>query len=111
MVRALWAGATGMIAQQNNVDTIANNIANVNTIGFKTEVNEFKSLLYQTLQTRTTSANGEEKPVGAQVGLGVRNASITSQFTQGAFLASENPAALATAVRGPLYICLQSPFQ
>ena len=106
MVRALWAGATGMIAQQNNVDTIANNIANVNTIGYKTEVNEFKSLLYQTLQTRTTSANGEEKPVGAQVGLGVRNAAITSQFTQGAFLASENDAALAIngegffAVRG-----------
>ena len=106
MVRALWAGATGMIAQQNNVDTIANNIANVNTIGYKTEVNEFKSLLYQTLQTRTTSANGETKPVGAQVGLGVRNAAITSQFTQGAFLASENEAALAIngegffAVRG-----------
>ena len=106
MVRALWAGATGMIAQQNNVDTIANNIANVNTIGYKTEVNEFKSLLYQTLQTRTTSANGENKPVGAQVGLGVRNAAITSQFTQGAFLASENEAALAIngdgffAVRG-----------
>lgn len=95
MVRALWAGATGMIAQQNNVDTIANNIANVNTIGYKTEVNEFKSLLYQTLQTRTTSANGETKPVGAQVGLGVRNASITSQFKQGAFLESENSSALA----------------
>lgn len=106
MVRALWAGATGMIAQQNNVDTIANNIANVNTIGYKTEVNEFKSLLYQTLQTKTTSANGENKPVGAQVGLGVRNAAITSQFTQGAFLASENEASLAIngegffAVRG-----------
>ncbi len=95
-----------MIAQQNNVDTIANNIANVNTIGYKTEVNEFKSLLYQNLQTRTTSANGETKPVGAQVGLGVRNAAITSQFKQGAFLASENDAALAIngegffAVRG-----------
>ena len=106
MVRALWAGATGMIAQQNNVDTIANNIANVNSIGYKTEVNEFKSLLYQTLQTKTTSANGENKPVGAQVGLGVRNAAITSQFTQGAFLASENEASLAIngegffAVRG-----------
>ena len=95
MVRALWAGATGMIAQQNNVDTIANNIANVNTTGYKTEVNEFKSLLYQTIQTKTTSSNGENKPVGAQVGLGVRNAAITSQFTQGSFLASENPSAVA----------------
>ena len=109
MVRALWAGATGMIAQQNNVDTIANNIANVNTIGYKTEVNEFKSLLYQTLQTRTTSANGEDKPVGAQVGLGVRNASITSQFKQGAFLASENDAALA--INGEGFFCVRGEDQ
>lgn len=100
MVRALWAGATGMIAQQNNVDTIANNIANVNTTGYKTEVNEFKSLLYQNLQTRTTSANGEEKPVGAQVGLGVRNAAVTSQFTQGAFLDSESDTAMAINGKG-----------
>ncbi len=95
MVRALWTGASGMISQQNNVDTIANNLANVNTTGYKTEVNEFKSLLYQTLQTKTTTANGENKPIGAQVGLGVRNASITSEFTQGAYLASENPTAFA----------------
>lgn len=76
MVRSLWTAATGMIAQQTNVDNIANNLSNVNTVGYKTQVNEFKSLLYQTLQTRTTSANGEQKPTGAQVGLGVRNASI-----------------------------------
>ncbi len=95
MVRALWTGASGMISQQNNVDTIANNLANVNTTGYKTETNEFKSLLYQTLQTKTTTANGENKPIGAQVGLGVRNSSITSQFTQGAYLASENPTSFA----------------
>ena len=45
MVRSLWTAATGMIAQQTNVDTIANNLANVNTTGYKTQVNEFKSLL------------------------------------------------------------------
>ena len=95
MVRTLWTAASGMIGQQTNVDTIANNLANVNTVGYKTEVNEFKSLLYQTLQTKTTTANGENKPISAQVGLGVRNASITSQFTQGAFLESENPTAFA----------------
>ncbi|MCR5650049.1 MAG: flagellar hook-basal body protein [Lachnospiraceae bacterium] len=106
MVRSLWTAATGMIAQQNNVDTIANNIANVNTVGYKTEVNEFKSLLYQNLQTRTTTANGEKKPIGAQVGLGTRNASITSEFTQGSLLESENITAFAIqgdgffAVRG-----------
>ena len=100
MVRSLWSAATGMIAQQNNVDTIANNLANVNTVGYKTETNEFKSLLYQTLQTKTTTANGEAKPISAQVGLGVRNASITSQFTQGAFLASENNFAFAIQGEG-----------
>ncbi len=95
MVRSLWSAATGMIAQQNNVDTIANNLANVNTTGYKMEVNEFKSLLYQTIQTRTTTANGVNKPIGAQVGLGVRNASITSEFGQGSLLDSENPTAVA----------------
>lgn len=100
MVRSLWSAASGMIAQQNNVDTIANNLANVNTTGYKTEVNEFKSLLYQTLQTRTTTANGEQKPVGAQVGLGVRNAAITSLFHQGSFLASESNYAFAINGKG-----------
>lgn len=95
MVRALWTAASGMIGQQNNVDTIANNLANVNTVGYKTETNEFKSLLYQTIQTRTTTANGENKPVGAQVGLGVRNAAITSQFVQGSLTASESGTAFA----------------
>ncbi len=95
MVRSLWSAATGMIAQQNNVDTIANNLANVNTTGYKMEVNEFKSLLYQTIQTRTTTANGVNKPIGSQVGLGVRNSSITSEFGQGSLLESENPTAVA----------------
>ena len=67
MVRSLWTAASGMIAQQNNVDTIANNLANVNTTGYKAEAMEFKSLLYQTIQTKTTTANGENKPIGAEV--------------------------------------------
>lgn len=101
MVRSLWTGATGMLAQQVNLDTIANNLANVNTTGYKTEQNEFKSLLYQTIQTKTTSANGEFKPTSAQVGLGVRNTSITSVFTQGALLASEgNTTAFALDGKG-----------
>ena len=100
MVRSLWTAATGMRAQQTNVDTIANNLANVNTTGYKTEVNEFKSLLYQTIQTKTTSANGDTKPVGCQVGLGVRNASVTSIFTDGALLASESDTAFALSGRG-----------
>lgn len=79
-----------MIAQQTNVDTIANNLANVNTTGYKSEKAEFKSLLYQTLQAETTTANGEPKPVGAQVGLGVRNCSIDTSFEQGSMLESDS---------------------
>jgi flagellar basal-body rod protein FlgG len=89
MVRSLWTAASGMIAQQTNVDTIANNLSNVNTTGYKTEVAEFKTLLYQTIQSKTTSANGETKPVGAQVGLGVRNASITTNFRQGSLTSTD----------------------
>ena len=100
MVRSLWTAASGMNAQQINVDTIANNLANVNTTGYKAETAEFKSLLYQTIQTKTTTANGENKPVGAQVGLGVRNSSIMSVFKQGAMLASESSTAYAIAGRG-----------
>lgn len=95
MMRSLWTAASGMTAQQTNVDTIANNLANVNTTGYKTESAEFKSLLYQNLQTKTTTANGERKPVNAQVGLGTRNSSITSHYTQGQFLASDNDFAFA----------------
>ena len=95
MVRSLWTAASGMIAQQTNVDTIANNLANVNSTGYKAEVAEFKSLLYQTIQTKTTTANGENKPVGAQVGLGVRNSAITSVFKQGSMLASISDTAFA----------------
>lgn len=93
MQRALWTAATGMTSQQVNVDTIANNLSNVNTIGFKGDKAEFKSLLYQTIQSETTSANGENKPVGAQVGLGSRLASTTTSFSQGPLLANDSDTA------------------
>ena len=83
MLRSLYTAASGMMSQQTHVDVIANNLANVNTVGYKSESTEFKSLLYQDLQARTTTANGEFKPVSAQVGLGSRVASITSHYTQG----------------------------
>ena len=100
MVRALWSAASGVSAQQNNVDTISNNLANVNTTGYKTEVAEFKSLLYQNVQTKTTSANGETKPISAQIGLGVRNSSVTSIFTQGSFYESSSNMAFALSGAG-----------
>ena len=84
MLRSLWIAASGMMAQQVNLDTISNNISNINTTGFKTQSMEFKSLLYQQLKERSTDSEGNPKPIGVQVGLGVRNASITAKFTQGA---------------------------
>lgn len=90
MMRSLYTAATGMLAQQANVDNISNNLSNVNTVGYKQEKTEFKSLLYQNIQTRTTSANGEQKPISAQVGLGTRVASNTSIYKQGPLMASEN---------------------
>lgn len=94
-----------MRAQQTGVDTVANNLANVNTVGFKSQTTEFKSLLYQTLQTRTTTANGDPKPTTAQVGLGTRVASLNSNFAQGAMLASDNNMALC--MNGSAFFQLQ----
>lgn len=100
MVRSLWTAATGMLAQQVNIDTIANNLSNVNTQGYRAQVNEFRSLLYQTLQTRTTSANGEPKPISSQVGLGVRNSAINTLLRQGPLLSNENETSFAIEGKG-----------
>jgi len=94
MLRSLWTGAVGMKSQMTALDTVANNLANVNTTGYKTQSTQFKSLLYQTIQTETTTSNGDPKPTTAQVGLGARVASINSAYTQGAMLASDNNMAL-----------------
>ncbi|MCR5451597.1 MAG: flagellar hook-basal body protein [Lachnospiraceae bacterium] len=104
MMRSLWTAATGMKAQQTGVDTISNNIANVNTTAYKSQSTQFKNLLYQTLQTVTTSANGDPKPTGAQVGLGTRVASTNASFKQGAMKASDNPSALCIEGSGFLAV-------
>ena len=62
MMRSLWTAASGMRAQQTKVDTIANNLANVNTTGYKTQQASFKALLYQNLQSTSTNNAGELKP-------------------------------------------------
>ncbi len=100
MMRALWSGASGMKAQQVNVDTIANNLANVNTVGYKSQTTQFKSLLYQTLRTETTTANGETKPTTAQVGLGARVASTNTDFSQGTMQANSSKTALCVSGEG-----------
>ena len=92
MMRALWSAASGMSAQQLNVDTIANNLANVNTAGFKRQRVDFQDLLYQTnRQPGSPAASGVEVPTGVQVGLGVRVGPTTKSFTQGTFQTTDNP--------------------
>ncbi len=92
MIRALWTAAAGMNCQQINVDVIANNLANVNTTGFKRSRVDFQDLLYQTLLTPgTVSSAGAEYPVGMEVGLGARVVTTEKLFSQGDFRETGNP--------------------
>ena len=84
MVRSLWTGASGMIGQQAQVDVISNNLANVNTHGFKKQRVEFEDLIYQTLRVAGTPATENTVvPVGVQMGHGVRLAATQRVFSQG----------------------------
>lgn len=100
MMRSLWSAASGMMAQQTNLDTIANNLSNVNTAGYKRDSAEFKSLLYQTLQSPSTNNVGQNKPVPAQVGLGTRTAAISKVFTQGNLQDVDNSTYMAVEGNG-----------
>ena len=92
MIRSLWTAATGMEAQQLNIDVISNNLANVNTTGFKKSRVDFQDLLYQTIRLAgTTEGTGDQVPTGIQVGLGTRPAATQKMFTQGDFQKSDNP--------------------
>ena len=92
MERSLWTAATGMAAQQLNMDVIANNLANVNTTGFKRSRAEFQDLLYQTVNAPgTASSSSTNLPSGIQIGLGARTAAIRRLFQQGDFKPTENP--------------------
>lgn len=91
MIRSLYTAATGMEAQQLNMDVIANNLANVNTSGFKKSRVDFQDLLYQTLRTAgSTQAQGMQVPTGIQVGLGTRAAAIQKIFTPGDYQQTGN---------------------
>jgi len=84
MIRALMASASGMQAQQMNVDTIANNLANVNTSGFKRSQALFQDLLYENIrQPGASQGNGATVPTGIQMGLGTRLVSVAKIFTPG----------------------------
>ncbi|MBI5017390.1 MAG: flagellar basal-body rod protein FlgG [Deltaproteobacteria bacterium] len=92
MIRALWTAATGMQAQQFNVDVISNNLANVNTAGFKRSRPDFQDLLYQSVRSAgATSSAGSQYPTGLQVGLGSTVMSTSKIFQQGDFKQTGNP--------------------
>jgi len=101
-MRALAIAATGMNAQQLNVEVIANNIANINTTAFKRARAEFTDLLYQPERPAGVPNRGNQEPVpeGAQVGLGVRNAAIRNLHIQGALTSTGNKLDMAINGRG-----------
>jgi flagellar basal-body rod protein FlgG len=92
MIRALYSAASGMTAQQLNVDNIANNLANANTAGYKMRRAQFQDLLYQSMIQPGASAGQQTVvPTGLQLGLGTRAASNEIIFTQGNFAQTNNP--------------------
>jgi flagellar basal-body rod protein FlgG len=109
MIRALYSAASGMEAQQINLDNVAHNIANANTTGFKTRRVQFQDLLYQNL-VQPGAAAGQQTvvPTGLQLGLGTRAASNEIVFTQGNFTATNNPLDLVIQGRGFFQIRLAS---
>lgn len=91
MDRSLFIAATGMEAQRINIDVISNNLANVNTAGFKKSRADFQELMYQSLKTAgTVSAEGTEVPTGIQLGLGVKPSAVQKIFQQGDFVSTGN---------------------
>lgn len=96
MIRSLWTAATGMNAQQLNLDVIANNLANVNTTGFKKSRAEFQDLIYQNIRSAgTETGGGQQIPVGIQVGMGVRPIAVQKLFSQGDYNQTGQPLDLA----------------
>ena len=98
MMRALYSAASGMIAQQYNMDTISNNLANVDTTGFKGNYAHFQDLIYQQLQAPGAPVGPSIVPVGQDVGLGVKVGSSEKLFTQGSLVQTSDP--LDVAVEG-----------
>jgi flagellar basal-body rod protein FlgG len=108
MLRSLFTAATGMEAQQLNIDVIANNLANVNTVGFKKSRADFQELFYQDLKTPgATSAEGSEIPSGIELGLGVRPVAVQKLFLQGDFANTGN--SLDLVIEGDGFFQIMTP--
>jgi len=106
MIRALWTAASGMQAQQLNIDVVANNLANASTTGFKKSRADFQDLMYQTEKTTgAPSTNATTIPTGIQVGLGVKPAAVTKIFTTGNITQTGNE--LDLAIQGDGFLQVQ----
>jgi flagellar basal-body rod protein FlgG len=107
MIRALYTAASGMNAQQTNIDNIAHNLANVNTTGFKKARVEFEDLVYQ--QTRaagTPNSASTETPIGLEVGLGTRAVGTARDFSGGNLKTTNAPLDLAVEGQGFFQVTL-----
>jgi len=101
MMNSLWTAASGMNGQQFNIDTISNNLSNVNTTGFKENRPDFEDLLYQTKRVAGTPATElTVRPTGVQVGHGVRVAASQKVFTQGSLQQTGNVSDMAIEGEG-----------
>ncbi|MBN1617350.1 MAG: flagellar basal-body rod protein FlgG [Spirochaetales bacterium] len=101
MVRSLWTAATGMNGQQSNIDTVAHNLSNVNTTGYKKQRVEFEDLLYQTVRTAGTPATEDTiTPVGVEIGHGVKVAATQRMFDQGSLQNTGNISDVAVQGEG-----------
>ncbi|MBC7466850.1 MAG: flagellar basal-body rod protein FlgG [Bdellovibrio sp.] len=108
MIKSLNTAATGMIAQQSNMDVIANNIANVSTYGFKKGRAEFEDLVYHTLKDPgQASGLNSTTPTGVQTGLGVRTAAVQKDFTMGQTVITKNP--LDIQIEGSGFFQVRTP--
>ena len=108
MMRSLWISKTGMEAQQTQLDTISNNLANVSTNGYKRSHAVFEDLMYQNMrQAGAASSDQTELPTGLQVGLGTRAVATSRNFSQGNLQQSSNP--LDVAIRGNGFFQIQLP--
>ncbi|NLK51136.1 MAG: flagellar basal-body rod protein FlgG [Syntrophomonadaceae bacterium] len=107
MIQALHTGSQGMVAQQLNIDTIAHNLSNVNTNGFKKNRVEFQDLLYTTIRRPAQNQDNQAQPLGLQLGLGVRQAAIQTLFSPGNMVATGNP--LDVAINGQGFFAIEVP--
>jgi len=108
MLRSLWTAASGMQAQQLNIDVLSNNLANVNTTGFKRSRADFQDLLYETLRLAgASSSSTTEVPTGIQLGHGTRPAAVQKIFMQGEYKQTKNE--LDIAIEGDGFFQITMP--